>query len=371
MRSRLTAAIALACAIACVVVLMPASQGAGASPSVARGFFGIAPQTEINESEARRMVAGGIESVRLPFNWGQIQPTRKSTYNWAGIDQVMEVTSRAGLRVLPFLYGTPHWLGKATKLPIDNASARTAWVAFVQAAVKRYGPGGEFWTAHQQVGINYEPIIATPVPIRNWQVWNEANFFYFAYPVSPQRYARLLKLTSPAIKGVDPGAKVLLSGLFGEPTAGGKRGMPAATFLQQLYRVPGIKSLFDGIALHPYAVDTEVLEELVEGVHEVTLAAHDRPALYITEMGWGSQNNFKQVAFEQGIRGQTTQLRDAYDFLLENRNRLALRGVYWFSWKDVPGSCNFCDSVGLFRAGKKLRPKPSWGAFQRITRAYG
>jgi hypothetical protein len=209
------------------------------------------------------------------------------------------------------------------------------------------------------------------VPIRNWQIWNEANFFYFAYPVSPQRYAQLLKLSSQTIKSVDPGAKVLLTGLFGEPTASGARGMPAATFLRQLYRVPGIKSSFDGIALHPYAIDTEILEELVEGIHEVTLEAHDRPALYITEIGWGSQNDFNQVAFEQGIRGQASQLRDAYTYLLENRNRLALRGIYWFSWKDAPGSCNFCDSVGLFRAGARFHSKPAWGALQRITRAFG
>jgi len=28
--------------------------------------------------------------------------------------------------------------------------------------------------------------------------------------------------------------------------------MPAATFLERLYAVPGLKSRFDGIALHPY-----------------------------------------------------------------------------------------------------------------------
>ena len=147
------------------------------------------------------------------------------------------------------------------------------------------------------------------MPIRTWQVWNEANFFYFAYPASPQRYAKLLKISSPAIKRVDPGAKVILTGLFGEPTASGPKGMPAAKFLEILYRTPGIKSRFDGIALHPYAVDAETLEELVEELHEVTVENHDRVPLYITEMGWGSQNDFKHVAFEQGIQGQVKQLK--------------------------------------------------------------
>jgi hypothetical protein len=334
------------------------------------GFFGIAPQTELTEQDAHRMAAGGLESIRVPIDWGTVQPTRKGTYNWAGIDQIVEVAARSGLRVLPFLYGTPHWLGKPTTLPVANSTARAAWVAFVKAAVERYKPGGEFWKAHKVVGINYEPIIKKALPIRTWQIWNEANFYYFAYPVSPFTYAKLVKLSSRAIKGVDPGAQVLLSGLFGEPTKGGTRGMPAAEFLSDIYQVPGIKSYFDGIALHPYAVDSETLEEIVEAVHEVTVAAADRPAFYITEMGWGSQNDPEQVAFEQGPAGQAIQLRDSYDYLLENRSRLNLKGVYWFSWKDVTGSCSFCDSVGLFGPGKGFHPKRAWHTFTGITRRY-
>ena len=84
-------------------------------------------------------------------------------------------------------------------------------------------------------------------------------------------------------------------------------------------------------------------------------------------MGWGSENNFQQVAFEQGIQGQVKQLRDSYGYLLENRNRLNLKQVYWFSWKDMPDSCNFCDSVGLFRDGATFKPKPAWRAFVGLT----
>ena len=144
--------------------------------------------------------------------------------------------------------------------------------------------------------------------------------------------------------------------------------MPAAKFLEALYRTPGIKSRFDGIALHPYAVDTETLEEMVEELHEVTVENHDRVPLYITEMGWGSQNDFKQVAFEQGIQGQVKQLRDSYGYLLENRSRLDLKQVYWFSWKDLPDSCNFCDSVGLFRDGPKLQAEARLARLRRAHR---
>jgi hypothetical protein len=130
-----------------------------------------------------------------------------------------------------------------------------------------------------------------------------------------------------------------------------------------------MKSYFDGIALHPYAIDTETLEVLVEEFHLVTVENHDRVPMYITEMGWGSQNDFNVVAFEQGIQGQVKQLRDSYAYLLANRNRLDLKQVYWYSWKDNPEyvACSFCDSVGLFKAGPKFKPKPSWRAFVTLT----
>lgn len=355
---------------ACLLLaLIAGAQTGEAKPSIPppKGFFGIDPQQPPTDLDASYMKAGGIETIRWPLAWNSVQPTARGGYHWEGFDGMVELAARHGLKVLPVLYGTPSWIsGKDTRLPVDSARARQAWSAFLEAAVKRYGPGGEFWDQHAP-GVQYVPEIANPLPIRNWQVWNEANFFYFTYPASPQRYVKLLKISSPAIKRIDPGAKVILSGLFGEPTAKGAKGMPAAKFLETVYRSPGIKRYFDGIALHPYAVDAESLEEMVEALHEVTVDNHDRVPLYITEMGWGSQNDFNQVAFEQGIRGQVKELKAAYGYLLENRRRLDLKQVYWFSWKDAKGSCNFCDSVGFFREGTRFHAKPAWRAFVGLT----
>jgi hypothetical protein len=327
----------------------------------------------LTDDDVRYMRAGGIETIRVPFPWGLIQPTAKATYDWSSMDAIVEMATRGGLRVLPFLYGTPHWLSrKPTTLPIDSARARRAWSAFARASVERYGPGGQFWVerAPSVAEANYLPPIPTPFPIRVWQVWNEANFFYFAYPVSPGRYARLLQLTAPAIKAVDPGAKVVLSGLFGDPSETGRRGMDATAFLDALYRSPGIKARFDAAALHPYAFHVEELEALTKDVRAVMLDHGDRGAgLYVTEIGWGSQNDPDVVAFEQGLQGQARELRGAYRYLIGSRRRLNLKGVYWYSWKDNPEytECSFCDSVGLFRAGLKFRPKPAWQAFVGLT----
>lgn len=368
--------LALCAALACVLVTLSVSSGGDAKAAAAgrppAGFYGIDPQTTLTDKDIRYMRTGGVEAIRVPFPWGLIQPGPKASYDWSGTDAIVEMATEGGLRVLPFLYGTPSWLSpKQTKLPIDSARARRAWTAFVEATVERYGPGGKFWAerAPETAAVKYLPPLP-PMPIHTWQVWNEANFFYFAYPVSPGRYARLLKLTQPAIKAVDPDAEVVLSGLFGDPNEGGKRGMNATDFLDALYRSPGIKSRFDAAALHPYAFHVEELEALTSEVREVMLQHGDRSAgLYVTEMGWGSQNDPNVVAFEQGIQGQVRELRGAYRYLLGNRRRLNLKGVYWYSWKDNPEytECHFCDSVGLFRSGPRFRPKPAWRAFVGLT----
>jgi hypothetical protein len=359
MSRRLTSFLALAL----VAMLLPAAVAA-APPKAPPRFFGVAPQAALNDEDGAYMRAARIGSLRLPLVWSGIQPSAAGGYKWESFDQAMAVAARAGQRVLPSIGSTPPWLArKSTTLPVDNGRQRAAWSAFLSAAVARYGPGGEFWAEHGPGSA--EPLPA--IPIRQWQIWNEPNFFYFAFPVSPARYAKLVTISSQAIKATDPGAEVVLAGLFGKPKARGRRGMPAAAFLERLYRVRGLSRYFDGVALHPYAVDTAALEGLVEELHEVTVKNHDRVPLYITEIGWGSQNDFKKVAFEQGIGGQVRELRGAYRYLLANRFRLNLRGVYWFSWRDLPGSCSFCDSVGFFRAGTGFRPKPAWKAFVAIT----
>jgi hypothetical protein len=362
---KLIAAVLLAGLVAATV---PVAAG-GAANHVPRGFFGVAPQSNLTAEDTAYMTAGGIESVRYTLIWPAIQPTANGGYNWGYFDEIVAIAALAGLRVFPTINSTPRWLArKSTTLPMQNAKQRTAWSAFLEAAVRRYGPGGEFWRQRGTYGgAEYNPATTPPLPIREWQIWNEANFFYFTDPVSPGRYAKLVTISSEAIKRVNRGAKVILAGLFGEPTASGSRGMPAAQFLDRLYAVPGLKDRFDGIALHPYAVDAETLEELTDGFHEVSVENHDRVPLYVTEMGWGSQNDYNRVAFEQGIQGQVRQLRGAYGYLIANQRRLDLKQVDWFSWKDLRGTCTYCDSVGFFREGPRFKPKPAWRAFVAIT----
>jgi hypothetical protein len=348
-------------ALAAATLLVPA-----AAQALPRGFFGIVPQTPLSAEDTNRMRAGGVETIRVPVPWDAIEPKPGGGYLWGALDATVALAARDRLDLLPFLYATPRWLaGQWRTLPVDSGRQRRAWSAFLTAAVERYGPRGQFWIEHG-------PGSADPVPrrpIRAWQIWNEANFFYFTRPASPTRYARLLKLSHAAIQRVDGGADVILGGLFGDPGQRPPRAMDAVDFLDRMYRVRGIEASFDAVALHPYAADAANLRGLVEGLRQVVIRNRDRSAgLYVTELGWGSQHNPDVVSFEVGLREQARQLRAAYGYLISNRRRLNLKQVDWFTWKDATGLCSFCDSTGLFRRGAKFRPKPAWRAFRAIAR---
>jgi hypothetical protein len=366
LKSRLAGVAITALAVVPAGVAIAALAAPASERPLPAGFFGIVPQTPLTARDAARMSAGGIESVRVPVIWSSIQPSPRAVPNWAGLDQAVATTAREGITILPFLYGTPHWVaGRPTALPVGGARQRRAWVAFVRGAVARYGEEGTFWREHAEGSGDYVP----RRPIHLWQIWNEENFFYFALPTSPSRYGELLKVSHRAIDSVDPHAKILAGGLFGNPRPRPPRGMKAAEFLRRLYRVRGVRAAFDGVALHPYVHDIPRLRQEVTSLRRVIVDAHDRgTGLYVTEFGWGSQPDPRRVAFEVGLRGQARELRGAYGYLIANRSRLNLKQAYWFSWKDAGGICNFCDSAGLFRGGRSFRPKPAWHAFVGVAR---
>ena len=275
--------------------------------------------------------------MRWPLPWAGIQPTKNGGYHWEGFDEIVEVAARHGLTVLPFVYATPAWISpKYTTMPVNNARARTAWSQFLEAAVRRYGPGGEFWRQQAPGVVQYEPAIPRPVPIRTWQVWNEANFFYFAYPVSTAR----LRAAAEDLRAGDQTSRPRGQGDPQRPLRRTDGEGQARDAGQQLSLKPstarrGSRAASTASPCTPTRSTPKTLEEMVEDIHEVTVETHDRVPLYITEMGWGSQNNFEEVAFEQGPRGQVKQLKASYGYLLENRRRLNLKQVYWFSWKDL------------------------------------
>jgi Glycosyl hydrolase catalytic core len=364
---------ALGAALALAAILLCAA--ASTAFAVPARFWGAVPQASPNLEQLQRLKRGGVDSVRIPIGWESAQPVRNGPFDWADADSRIEAITSAGIEVLPFLSGAPTWavprawvpgshhgIKAVSRLPATGTAA-AGWSGFVRAAVERYGPGGSFWTERPTLPQR---------PIRTWQIWNEENFKYFVTKPNPAEYGKLVKLSSAAVKGVDSGAQIVLGGLFAKPNEARFKLKPpqayfAADFLDQLYRTtPGIKSKFDGVALHPYTADYRQLTPDIEEFRAVLERHHDAgKGLWITELGWSSEPPSITDSFAKGPAGQVKQLKGAFRLLARNQAAWRLKRVYWFAITDYFGVCNFCGGSGLFTAD--FAAKKSWFAYVRFA----
>ncbi len=354
--------------------------GAASAQAGARFGVGLHPLSELpSAAEFAAMDRGRVASMRVQLYWPHIQRTPSNCSaadpegllatngcDWSATDQVVRGAANAGIRVLPFFYGTPGWLrfagGGDASSPVASAEARAKWQELTRAAAQRYGPNGVFWSTYP----------GPAQPVTTWEIWNEQNSkSKWAPRPSPKDYSTLLKLAHTAITGVNPDARLMLGGMFGTPNAS-KDSLSAWRFLDRLYEVKGIKSKFDQVAAHPYAEDLRGIKYQLNKLRRVMDANRDRRTkLAITEIGWGSDKSQAPHTLNKGLKGQRDMLQKSFGLFRERRRSWNLGTIYWFSLSDVGNcqtSCDYWDtSSGLFRSGEPLDPKPSWRAFTKFT----
>jgi polysaccharide biosynthesis protein PslG len=361
---------ARAIAVALAISALGLAAAAATAMALPPDFWGVVPQAYPTVEQFQRLERGGAESVRASISWGAVQPRAGGPFNWSAFDSIVKGAASAHLDVLPFLAGAPRWAVPEDRrydspktLPVRNGRQRSGWTRFVEAAVLRYGPRGSFWAENPDVPRR---------PIRVWQIWNEENFEYFVAQPNPAEYGKLVKLSYTAIKGADPGAQIVLGGLFAKPKeATFKRRPPlayfATDFLEQMYKsTPGIKGKFSGVALHPYTGSYKRLTPYIEEVRDVLKENHDAgKPLWLTELGWSSEHPTHGNSFAKGLQGQATQLKGAFRLLEAHQRKWRIARVYWFSVDDLAGACNFCDGSGLF--GEGFKPKPAWYAYTQLA----
>jgi len=361
-------ALALALALASVVTLTFAAR-AEALPSK---FWGVVPQTTPDADQFQRLERGGVESVRLSFEWRELQPERNGPIGWGNIDGVVEKAVLSGVDVLPTVTGTPAWAVRqarvpggggakaAVHLPVRGAAA-SAWRNLLRQAILRYGPKGSFWRERPNLPKR---------PIRFWQIGNEPNFKYFVTKPNAAEYGKLVKISYGIMHRTDRGARIVLAGMFARPK-GCTRKRPLSPciddFLDQMYRkTPGLRKMFVGVAMHPYSGSWRDLKPVAEDIRGVLKKHRDAgKGIWVTELGWSSQRPRRNNVFAKGPKGQKKHLQNAFRLLKRNQKKWRIKRVYWFSVDDLENSCNFCDGSGLFGAG--FTPKPAWYAYVRFA----
>ncbi|HSS33212.1 MAG TPA: hypothetical protein VLL27_08040 [Solirubrobacterales bacterium] len=341
-------------------ILLFAALALIALPSAAQaylpaGFIGISPQNPASAKDFALMREAGIGSVRLLLNWASIQEEGSLDFDWKGFDHEVALAAENGIRVMPFVVGSPAWVAREWKvMPVRSAFQRWAWRTFLREAAERYGSEGEFWEENPDL---------EDFPINKWEIWNEENIVSFSDRPNPVPFATLVRIAGQTLHGVDPGSKVILGGLFGRPLQIPPN-VASGDYLNRLYLQGNVKPYFDGVALHPYVADAKAMGAQLNNLRRImNLHGDTKTPIYLTELGWGSRSG--PTRWERGLYGQANQLTKSFEMLSEQRLRWRVGGLWWFTWTDEGGSCLFCRSAGLLTEDRKA--KPSWYRFTAWT----
>ncbi len=358
-RLLLTSAASMAAALVALALL-----AGGAQAKVPRAFFGAEGDPRATtagaptaQADFNRMRSARLGTLRLNFDWGSVEPTPGAPRDWSYYDTMVERAARARVGILAVLVGSPPFAADGSAYAPLTAAGRASFSRFVRDVVQRYGRGGSFWSSHP--GVPRRPIPA-------YQVWNEPNYppHWSDGPSSARQYASLLKLIGRTIRANDRRATIGTAGLLANST----RGPAGYRYLDDLYRVKGIKRYFDAVAIHPYSEDAGGVKGELTRIRTVMRRNGDaRTPVWISELGWGTGGGSEY--FSTTPAGQAQRLRSAFRFVVRSRARYRVSKLVWFSWRDRPGPSSrgwefYC---GLFRLDGQ--PKPAWAEFRRFTRA--
>jgi polysaccharide biosynthesis protein PslG len=280
----------------------------------------------------------GVELLRQTFDWASIE-TRRGHFDFAVYDGYMAATARAGLTVLPVVFGLPSFeagqrvagarvTATTTFAPADVGD----FAAFAAVLARRYGPGGTFWRSHPALPAR---------PIRSWQIWNEPNLpVYWGGRPNARAYVALLRATAAALRTVDPGAEIVTAGIPDSTL-----GVPLERFVSEMLAAGG-RGSFGTLAINPYAASSAGVIAATTAVRRLLDRAGLRALpIWVTEVGWSSGG--PGSSFTVGPKRQAENILVTITSLASLAARLHIRGVVYFNWRDALPYAGGVDFWGL------------------------
>ena len=365
-----------------VVLLSLSAQPASAATP--ERFFGVMADGPLFASdtvfaqEAALMQSSGVETMRLPIEWPDLQPyasfsevprrVRAQFVDVAGVptafaatDARIKAAALSDVQVLALVNRSPLWAGRNPRNYMTPPRDPAAYGRFLSALIGRYGPAGDFWTEHPELPVR---------PLRNFQIWNEPNLIHF-FPVRDwaPAYVKLLRASYQAVKAADPGATVVTAGMpnfvWSDYAKLFKAGMTANGY-------------FDAIAVHPYTDKPAGCIGILSRVRSVLDAnGASKAPIWVTETGWPSaRGKAKVLAQHDGWittrAGEALKVSQVFRAYASNASRLKLARVYWYAWASRDrGTTNAWDYAGLRAVGSngRLVDKPALAAYRQVARS--
>jgi hypothetical protein len=229
------------------------------------------PPAQIS-AQLAALASTGATVARSDALWEAAEPQApvagRHHYDWQFDDTIAGALAAHGLTWLPILDYSAPW---AQSIPgQDHSPPRSDgdYAAYAAAFAARYGPGGDFWSAHPEL---------TPEPVGTIEIWNEPDQPEFWKPAPDAgAYAALYLAARAAIDGVEPGIRVIIGGLTD----------PAGFLPELLQTAPGLRGHIDGVAIHPYGRPATVLGKVRAARATLESLGLGQVPLYATEFGW-------------------------------------------------------------------------------------
>ena len=357
--------------VAALVLLAAWSQPASAKRKVPQGFYGVMwdrGATEAVDAEQEEqwalMARSGVESVRTVFNWARAQPEPGVT-DFGYTDRIVGLAARHRIELVPVVRTTPAWAkrnltvgGSPPRDPADYAS-------FLTALIGRYGPSGSYWTEHPEL---------PKLPLRTWQIWNEPhlNLWWNTDGRSPnawaREYAELLKTSKAAIDAADPGATVVLAALADY----------AWKHLARLNRFH-VARYYDVAAINLFSAHPEFVMKGVRYFRRVMRkGGARRKPVWLTESTWPAGKgrvSRPQAAWQRAWyttdAGMAKRVRAIYSLAAENRRKLRIGRLVWYTWSSAYADNDLFDYSGLVRfSGGEYEQRPALSAYAASARRH-
>jgi hypothetical protein len=312
-----------------------------------------------------KLKPAGVKVVREDWHWNLVEPVR-GTYDWTRYDRLMRETALRNVQVIAIPNNAPSWATASSITPPTSGEALTGYIAFVRAAIARYGSQGTFWAANPTL---------PKVPVTMWDIWNEPWGTWAWNTPDGAAYARFFKAVVQAARPLDPAARFMAD--VETRTVGTTTWTP---FLHQMFAaVPDLGAYMDMVSHHPYtdaasptgcsaySPSRGVTEDYkatlyqfcrvrdVRAILDAYGAANTR--IWMTEIGYTTAPSASRTVTETQ---QAQHVRDVFRLL---REWDVVDGVLWFTYKDSAGGdpTDREQWFGLVR--RDGTPKPAWPVF--------
>ena len=296
----------------------------------------------------------GSKWIRVTFYWENIE-TSKNSYNWSKIDAIRDEADRKGVTILPVLYGFPGWTYRRSAYINDPINCLDT-NQFNSTKCQNYSNGSynyklyQYLTPNQQDFVDFIKAVVSRYKnnFKYWEIWNEPNWCINGNSLdssgrcwaSPEAsvFGNAMKAIYPAIKSIDPSAKVILGGLS----------YSDLDFLHKYYAATAGYATFDILALHPYIPGSPYTQfscgnpwpgysrynnnynwcnwsGIIDIRNEMYWAGDIDKPIWLTEFGWCCTSD----------QNRATWLREALQ--KTGKDLGFVEKIFYFTWSDHPG----------------------------------